>query len=456
MLNPIIFVKNKAQIVGIPEVTVKKISQFLTMSNPLWQQGLNLGLTNWGVPKQLQYFEDATDNSVVVPVGALNDVIQLIMEDCEFDLEDMTDVRNTRPLPDYFSKVKFKPTLRDYQQEMIDHCKTKTVGVIQAKTGAGKTLFALSLILEKQEPTLFLVNTLELANQAIASFVKHTNLAVDDIGLIGNGKFSLKPITVGLHQTMARLSEPQMDMLNGHIGMVIADEVHICPAKTYYKTMVSLDAKYKWGISGTPKREDGLTRAIFFATGPLIYSVPESKLESVLITPDVIFIETDYTFPLFSTQDYQPMITDLSEDKVRNNLILEELKKYKGRPTVLLCSRISQVEALKESLGDEAVMLTSESTKKRRKEVMESLQNNEKSIVISTYGLFSTGIDLPHLEVLFLCAPMKSEIKLRQAAGRLMRKADGKTSARIVDFVDKRVGVLFNQSRKRKTVLNNL
>ena len=456
MLNPIIYIKNKVKILGLPEVSITKISQFLTISNPLWQRGLSLGLTNWGIPKQLQYYEDVTDNSIVVPVGSLNDVLQILLEDCIFTQKDIVDNRKSKKLEEYFSKINFKATLRDYQQEMLDACNNKTIGVIQAKTGAGKTLFALSLMLEKKEPTLFLVNTLELANQAIESFSKHTNLTPDGIGFIGNGKFSLKPITVGLHQTMARLSEEQMGMLNEHVGMVIADEVHICPAKTYYNTLVSLDAKYKWGISATPRREDGLTRAIFFATGPLIYSVPESKLEDILIKPSVEVINTNYTFPLFSTQDYQPMITDLSENTARNKLIIDKAKKYKGKAMVLLCSRVAQVEALKEGLGDQAVTLTSDVSKKIRKKVMEQLHAKEKNIIISTYGLFSTGIDIPHLEVLLLCAPIKSEVKLRQAAGRLMRKAPGKKSAVIIDFIDSQVGLLFNQSRKRTRILSNL
>ena len=81
-------------------------------------------------------------------------------------------------------------------------------------------------------------------------------------------------------------------------------------------------------------------------------------------------------------------------------------------------------------------------SKKERALKMSQLQTGKKRIVVSTYGLFSTGIDLPQLEVLMLCAPMKSEVKLRQAAGRLMRKSKGKRSAIIIDFVDFNVDIL--------------
>jgi superfamily II DNA or RNA helicase len=58
--------------------------------------------------------------------------------------------------------------------------------------------------------------------------------------------------------------------------------------------------------------------------------------------------------------------------------------------------------------------------------------------------------------MLFLCAPMRSEVKLRQSAGRLMRKSEGKTSAKIIDFVDVNNGLLANQARKRAKILTNL
>ena len=112
-------------------------------------------------------------------------------------------------IQDYFSKVKFNATLRDYQQDMVDSCNNKTVGVLEAMTGAGKTVFSLALILKMQQPTIFLVNTVELADQTIKSFAKFSNLDYEDFGFIGNGKFEIKPITIALHQTMSRLEDNQ-------------------------------------------------------------------------------------------------------------------------------------------------------------------------------------------------------------------------------------------------------
>jgi superfamily II DNA or RNA helicase len=458
MKNPTIIISNLAYITGLPEISVKKIRKLLTIDNPVFHQGISLGLTNWGVPQWLSFYHTLKDDnkSINVPVGALNDVLLTIREDCNIEPSDIIDNRFSKQLPDYFSNIKFSATLRDYQQDMVTACADKTVGVLEAMTGTGKTVFALGLILKLQQPTIFLVNTVELATQTIKSFAKFTNLNFEDFGFIGNGKFEVKPITVALHQTMSRLEESQFKLLNSQFGMIIADEVHIVAATTYYKTMTSLKARYKWGISATPKRDDGLTNAIFWATGPKIHTVPREKFESVLITPTYERLETEYRFPLIQSQDYQEMITDLGEDEERNTLICNTVKQYSDKMVVLLCLRLFQVEKLTNDLGEEAVMLTSKMKKKERALVMQQLLNSEKRIIVSTFALFSTGIDIPQLEMLFLCAPMRSEVKLRQSAGRLMRKSEGKTSAKIIDFVDVNNGLLANQARKRAKILTNL
>tara|TARA_B100001113_G_C21105320_1_gene620603 strand:- start:723 stop:2087 length:1365 start_codon:yes stop_codon:yes gene_type:complete len=452
----IILLSNSATISGIDKDTIKLLSKYLTIDNPLFFKRLDMGLQNWGVPRNLKYCNKLSDTSVEIPIGALGSVIELLKgQNFNITKDDIIDKRVSNIQSSFFDNLKFTATLRGYQEDIVQSCMKKSIGVVEAMTGAGKTVTFVAMSLRRKEPTLILVNTLELANQTVNAFVKFTNLKAEDIGFVGNGRFEVKPITVGLHQTMAKLDDVKFNLINERIGQVIGDEIHIIAAETWYNTMSKIKAKYKFGFSATPKRDDGLTEVIHYASGPIIHSVPKEELEDYLITPTVEYINTEYTYPLISTQEYQELIADLSQDKTRNELILDTLKK-ENRPTCLLCLRLSQVDYFQEKLGDKAVSLTSKMTKKARKAVMEKLTKGEVSIVISTYGLFSTGIDVPQLEVLLLAAPIRSEIKLRQSAGRLMRLHEGKTSAKIIDFVDVGVDLLKFQSRKRKQILEKL
>lgn len=453
----IIVVENKALLGGISPSFKKIVKSYLTIANPLFFKRLDMGLANWGVQQQLEYYEEIGDESIEVPIGALPTILDKAAEFGEV-IDEVLDKRNSNLCPDYFSNLNFNGTLRDYQQDMVNACKNNGIGVLEAMTGSGKTITFVALTLMRKEPTLILVNTIELANQTVEAFTKFTNLKHEDIGFVGSGRMEIKPVTVGILQTFTNLEDKYFDIFNEKFGQVISDEVHIIAATTFYATMAKLKAKYKYGFSATPSREDGLTDVIHFAVGPTIHIVPKEKLEDVLITPTYSVVNTEYYFPLLNTSEYQFMLTDMARDNDRNDSIIKYFKNspYKDKPTCMLCNRTDQVDYLKNALGDIAVELTSKTKKKERKRAMELLKAGTKNIVVSTYGLFSTGIDIPQLEVLLLCAPIQSENKLRQAAGRLMRMYKGKNSATIIDFVDKKIDLLRGQARKRYKIFHNL
>ena len=102
--------------------------------------------------------------------------------------------------------------------------------------------------------------------------------------------------------------------------------------------------------------------------------------------------------------------------------------------------------------------MTSDMGKKERVAVMKGLLDGTHRVVISTFQLFSTGIDIPTLQVLFICAPIKSVVKVRQSAGRLMRTTPSLPNKKpiIVDFADKNVELLKHQWYQRSRILRTL
>ena len=447
----IFLVKNSVLISGVDKDLMQKLVNELTIMNPLFQRYLEMSIPTWNVKSKLTYFKIHSKESIEIPIGAF--ILFLNSKLLTANKEDIIDKRLEVNMPELFSNVEFKGKLRSYQEKIVNACSDKTVGVIQSPTGSGKTLTFTKLIVDKKVPTLILVNTIELANQTIAAISRNTNIPEDQIGMIGQGKFNVKPITVALHQTMSRLTEEHFELFNDLFSMIICDETHIIAADTFYDTISKLNAKYKYGFSATPERDDGLTKVINFANGPVICTVTLDEVEEHIIRPQFEFKITNYFFPLISTQDYQAMISDLSADKDRNAFIADELKKnFSENYCVLLCARKEQTESLKELLGDEAVVLTSDTPKKLRLQAIKDLNEKKVRHVISTYGLFSTGIDIPHLDTLFFCAPIKSTIKVKQSIGRIMRPSSGKEKAIVVDFVDQRVELLAYQAKTRKRI----
>jgi len=453
-----ILLGSRALIAGLPDTVLKAAKKLLTIDNPLFFKRVDMGLSNWSTPSSLIYYK-YSHNVLNIPIGALHQILEMCKkEGIDPKTIEIKDNRVTNLKRSYFKDIHFIGQLRDYQQEVVNTCMNKTVGIVEAKTGSGKSAMFVALVVERQEPTLILVHTIELADQTVKAFTKFTNLKKENIGFIGDGKWEIHPVTVALHQTMAKLNDKKFDLINERFGQIVADEVHICAAETYFHTMTHLSAKYKFGFSGTAYRDDGLTDVIYFATGPKIHTVSLEKLKDFLIEPKIISVNTNYTFPIFNSDEYQALMTDLAEDEDRNQLIVDTANKpeYKDKTTCFLCIRIAQVNALKKHFGDKAEILTSKMTKKNRKLVMEKLLDGRCKKIISTYALFSTGIDIPQLDLALLCAPLQAEVKIKQTAGRLMRKAPGKTEAIIIDFVDIRVSLLKYQYLKRNRVYKKL
>ena len=107
MKKPLIVVKNEATICGLSRELTNLVKKYLTISNPLFEKRIELGLASWGCPPQLQYFTKSED-SIKVPVGALSQILTILKENgVDITPKDIKDLRRDKDLKEYFSKVDF-------------------------------------------------------------------------------------------------------------------------------------------------------------------------------------------------------------------------------------------------------------------------------------------------------------------------------------------------------------
>lgn len=459
---PLVHITSKAILAGLNDSQKEFVTKSLTFENPQYSQLKRLQKFYFNKDQYLTFYEINSAGSLVVPIGFLPKFFDVV----HIDSSDIFDQRVTRSdLPD----IEFKGELRDYQQNMVDAILPRTVGTIEAPTGSGKSVVIVNIIVERKQNTLILVNTLELMNQMVDNLVKFSSLKKEDVGIIGNGKWEPKPVSVCTLQTLARLNDTFYDLLNQFYGHIIFDECHLAPAETFYNVMTRLSAKYKFGFSATPQRDDGLDDVIFFACGPKIHKVELSEIKDNLVIPTVRRVNTDFYFPLFSSDEYNILVDTLCKDDDRNKLIADTMDEYKGQQAVILTTRVAHVMRLVKELTDRgynARYLVSGipkpngkkkmMPKKERKEVIDGLQSGDIDVVVSTYSLFSTGIDVSGLEILMLAGPTRSEVKIKQSIGRIMRKAKHNKNPEIVDFRDVRVDLLKYQGYARNRVYKYL
>ena len=100
-------------------------------------------------------------------------------------------------------------------------------------------------------------------------------------------------------------------------------------------------------------------------------------------------------------------------------------------------------------------VLTGRMNKRKRIEVMEQARNREIDVLLATQ-LAREGLDLPHLNRLFLCTPKRAAGATQQEIGRVMRPCEGKQDAIVFDFVDFNSPVLRAQYWRRQDVYRRL
>ena len=138
-----------------------------------------------------------------------------------------------------------KVELRDYQNSALQAwTSARRRGVIVIPTGGGKTRIALAAMERANVPALCLVPTRVLLEQwknEIAKFY------AGKVGIIGDGKYELAPITVSTFESAYR----QMHRLGNKFKLLIVDEVHHFGCGARDEALEMCIAPYRMGLTAT-------------------------------------------------------------------------------------------------------------------------------------------------------------------------------------------------------------
>ena len=177
----------------------------------------------------------------------------------------------------YEIPVLFNGTLRDEQTTAAEALNANNIGVLSATTAFGKSVVASYLIGRRRTNTLILVHTQTLLTQwkkSLETFLdfdltppqkpkgRGRRAVWSPIGTLGAGKDSIHGIVdVAIIQSI--LSDGEAKDLIKNYGMVIVDECHHIPAVSFEKILRAANAKYVYGLTATPTRQDGHHPIIF-------------------------------------------------------------------------------------------------------------------------------------------------------------------------------------------------
>lgn len=405
-----------------------------------------------------------------------------LLRGCELDLVNLFDTMkaNIEWADETFSgkliKVHFNGQLRDEQAEAVVQIMAHDNGVLSATTAFGKTVIGAKLISERKINTLVLVHTQQLLDQwkeRLSQFLTiDEELPADPvkrrgrkkvrsiIGQLGGGKKNLSGIIdIAVMQSLVKGDEVK-DVVRDY-GMVIVDECHHVPAFSFEQILKNISAKYVYGLTATPVRQDGHHPIIFMHCGPIRYKVDaKEQAEKRPFEHYIIPRFTPFRKPV--SQDEKDwsigeIYSQISTSQMRNQLIIEDVIKcvHEGRNPIILTERTAHVELIVRELSktiSNVIELTGGMSAKERKTKLtriSSIPPDENIVIVATGRFVGEGFDEPRLDTLFLAMPVAWKGTVQQYAERLHRLYQNKSEVQIYDYVDVHVGVLERMYHKR-------
>ena len=348
-------------------------------------------------------------------------------------------------------------TLRDYQTAAVSEAMRRQQGALVAPTGSGKTTIGCALIAAARQPALVLVPTVDLAEQ----WVERIRLSLGiEASCCTGGAFEIAAVTVATIPTVSR--PERLSVIASAFGLVIFDEAHHVVADTFAAVANACAARYRFGLTATPERGDGRGPLLEHFLGGIIHEVTIADLtrSGMLAEPRFVTVPTEMAFAYGSAKDWPALLSALVVDASRNEMIVGAVaRECRGGVTgLILTGRVEHALALAEMLrarGLRCAALVGTMSKRERSKALEQLRSGELDAVVAT-SLADEGLDVPRLSRLFLAFPGKSESKLTQRIGRVLRPHPDKGTPLVFDFVDTRIGVLAHQARKRAALFAKL
>lgn len=339
--------------------------------------------------------------------------------------------------------------LRSYQQTAEHEARLALAGgkrrvVLYLPTGGGKTLTATSIITKavaKGRKVVFLANRKQLVQQTSAVLTRY---GIDHGILQAENTRSLDAQVL-----VASIDTVHVRGLPADVGLIIIDECHgVAGSEKYRKLLAKYNALPVVGLSATPFAA-GMAKHYPDIGGPLFEELVVGATITDLIA-DGYLVDADIYAPsepdlakVRSTKGMDGLLdyaqSDLEEATDKPQLIGEIVSHWRkladGKQTVCFATSIPHSKHIVEKFqaaGVAAEHIDYHHDDEERAAILDRFARGE-TMVLSNVALLSEGWDCPSTEVMILARPTRSLIRFIQMVGRVLRPADGKTRALLLD-----------------------
>jgi superfamily II DNA or RNA helicase len=342
---------------------------------------------------------------------------------------------------------------RGYQLDAIMHAINNSRAVLLSPTASGKSLIIYSIIRFfllhpdlNGKKVLIIVPTTSLVSQMYGDFKDYGFNVEKSCHKVyqGQSKDTDKCVIISTWQSIYKLKREYYDQF----GLVIGDECHSFKSNSLIKIMNNLvHCKYRFGTTGTL---DGTH------THKLVLNGLFGDIKQITTTKKLIDSNTlsDFKIQCIVLKYKESQCKEVRKLKYheeldwiisnkRRNIIISNLAQSLNGNTLILYNYVEKHgiplhKLIKHNIKNKSIyFISGQVSADIREEIRLKVENNDtESIIIASYGTYSTGINIKNLHNIIFASPTKSRIRSLQSIGRALRKSDNNNISILYDIVD--------------------
>ncbi len=321
--------------------------------------------------------------------------------------------------------------------------------LLVAATGTGKTVvsaFDYQRLRAEwgRARLLFVAHRQEILDQAVFTF---RNVLRD--GSFGELMVGDKSPIVGEHvfASVQKLAHRELDDIPpDSYDLIVIDEFHHAAAPTYMRLLEHFKPRELLGMTATPERTDLRDVTVYF-DGHIAFELRLwDALDQQLLAPFTYFgvaDGTDFSAVEWGPNGYEIETLDnlVTGNEIRLGKVIKALQDRVLEPLRMrclgFCVSVAHAEwmALRfTELGIPSRAVSGMTPEAERLDAVAALRDRRINAIFSR-DVFNEGIDIPEVDTVMFLRPTESATVFLQQLGRGLRKAVGKPSLTVLDFI---------------------
>ncbi|HEX6811159.1 MAG TPA: DEAD/DEAH box helicase family protein, partial [Planctomycetota bacterium] len=311
-------------------------------------------------------------------------------------------------------------------------------GLVVLATGLGKTWLG-AFDSRAFGRVLFVAHREEILEQARTTYRRIRSAA--SLGLFtGRQKDREVDVLFASVQTLGR-SAHLAGFEPDHFDYVVVDEFHHASAATYRRLIEHFRPRFLLGLTATPERTDGAD-LLALCGDNLVYrcDLGDGIRHGLLAGIDYHGVPDDVDYaqiPWRSNRFDEDELTRALATERRADNAFGQHERLGGRRTLAFCVSQRHADFMAHYFtrrGKRALAVHAGSTSAPRANTLAALRDGELDVVFSV-DMFNEGVDVPAIDTVLMLRPTESRIVWLQQLGRGLRKAEGKTALRVIDYI---------------------